>query len=295
MYAGYIEYPDWEVGRRKGHHQGLISLITHEKIMEKLEGKVNVRTRKDVNEDFLLRGSVLCSVCGKAYTASWSRGRNGRFPYFRCKTKECPEHNKSINRDIIEKEFKGILTRINPSEQILNLSRALFLKRWNKKISQVEQANKFVNKELAEIQNEITNLARVAGKTTNEKVLRAYEAEIGKLSNKELVLTEKLENNPLPRADFETALDEVFKILKNPLKYWKSDDINDKLLVLKLVFQEPLVYNRKSGFETAILSLPLRVFELSASPNSHVVEMGGIEPPCKKVPRLLLHAYSGLN
>ena len=40
IYAGYIEYPEWEVSRRKGYHKALISLETHEKIMNKLDGKV---------------------------------------------------------------------------------------------------------------------------------------------------------------------------------------------------------------------------------------------------------------
>lgn len=278
VYAGYIEYPDWEVSRRKGYHQALISLITHEKIMDKLDGRVNVRTRKDVNADFPLRGFVLCATCCKPQTASWSKGRNGRFPYYRCKTGGCAERNKSVSRDVMEKGFKAILGKVNPSEQSLNLTKALFVKRWEKKVLDTGQANEIINKELVMVQQELANLAKVAGRTTNETVLRTYEAQIEKLGNKELVLMEKLGDRPTLRADFETALNEVFKILKNPLKYWENGDIQDQRLVLKLVFQEPLAYNRKSGFETAILSLPLRVFELSTSPNSQLVEMAGIEP-----------------
>ncbi len=43
-----------------------------------------------------------------------------------------------------------------------------------------------------------------------------------------------------------------------------------------------MAYNRKSGFETAHLSLPLRVFTLPEAQKSLVVEMGGIEPPCNR-------------
>jgi len=53
-----------------------------------------------------------------------------------------------------------------------------------------------------------------------------------------------------------------------------------KRLVLKLVFEKNIAYSKNSGFGTAILSLPLRVFETFDASKSLDVEMGGIEPPC---------------
>ncbi len=45
-----------------------------------------------------------------------------------------------------------------------------------------------------------------------------------------------------------------------------------------MIFEQNLAYNRKSGFETAFLSLPLRVFTLPEAVESHVVLPVGIEP-----------------
>jgi site-specific DNA recombinase len=279
IYAGYIEYPKWEVSRRKGHHEGLISLLTYEKIMEKLSGSVSVRTRKDIGDDFPLRGFVLCAHCHRPCTASWTRKprKNYQKPYYRCNHKGCPLRNKSIDGEFMEKEFRAILRGIHPSEHTLKLSRALLLRRWEKKVTEVEQVNGALERELEGVQGEISNLTKVAGKATNEKVLSAYEKEIEKLSNKELALMERMQGGVIHRTDFETALTEVFSILKNPHDYWVNGDIYDKRLVLKMVFQEPLAYNRESAFETAVLSLPLRVFEYSATSNSLGVEMARIE------------------
>ena len=36
LYAGYIEYPMWEVARRKGHHEAIISLEVHDAIQKRL-------------------------------------------------------------------------------------------------------------------------------------------------------------------------------------------------------------------------------------------------------------------
>ena len=86
----------------------------------------------------------------------------------------------------------------------------------------------------------------------------------------------------------ETALNIVFDFLKNPLLQWQRGSIHGKKLVLKLVFERNLTYNKNSGFETAILSLPLRVFALPDAQKGQLVEMGGVEPPCNKGAQELL-------
>ena len=40
---------------------------------------------------------------------------------------------------------------------------------------------------------------------------------------------------------------------------WRTGDLRQKLLVLRLVFQEPLVYDRKTGFGTVPCSVILMV------------------------------------
>lgn len=56
-YAGYVEAPSWGVGLRKGHHEPLISFATHERILAQLKGTAQAPARKDINEDFPMRGA----------------------------------------------------------------------------------------------------------------------------------------------------------------------------------------------------------------------------------------------
>jgi hypothetical protein len=60
------------------------------------------------NDEFPLRGTVLCP-CGQALTASWSRGRTQRYPYYRCRT--CSRVN--VRRDAVEDAFVGELQGLN--------------------------------------------------------------------------------------------------------------------------------------------------------------------------------------
>ena len=74
------------------------------------------------------------------------------------------------------------------------------------------------------------------------------------------------------RPDFGTALDITFNFLKNPYLYWMKDDLQSKHLVLKLVFADRITYQRNVGLGTAVLSLPLRVFEQSCLDNYDFVD-----------------------
>ena len=193
-------------------------------------------------------------------------------PYYRCKTKGCPERNKSVRKEVIEPEFEAILGRINPSEQVLSLTKAVFVDVWQKKMADRVTRKVDIERELGKIADERAKLVQLIARATNEKVIAAYEERIGSLAEKELVLKNTrmslVEHGP----SIETALEIVFDFLKNPLERWQNGDLHTKRLVLKLVFQEKLAYNRKSGFETAILSLPLRVFTLSEAQNSRLVD-----------------------
>ena len=60
VYAGYLEVPNWDVSLRPGHHEGLISMETFQKIQARLEEGAKVPARKDINKAFALRGAVVC-------------------------------------------------------------------------------------------------------------------------------------------------------------------------------------------------------------------------------------------
>jgi site-specific DNA recombinase len=281
FYAGYIEYPNWEVSRRQAKHEPIIDLPTYNKIQEKLNATTTTHTKNILNEDFPLRGFVMCYACLQPITAGWSTGRNGKFPYYRCKTKKCEELGKSIKKQDIEKEFSDIIGKVKPSSGILNLTRAIVADVWKKKEGEIGNEIRSVENDLTKLEGERQRFIQLLARANDEKVVFAYEEHLGKLMEKEVVLKTSLMSLRKHGPNIETALDIVFDFLKNPLKQWEKGDIHTKKLVLKLVFEQNLVYNRKGGFETAILSLPLRVFTLPEAQKSTLVEMGGIEPPCR--------------
>ena len=282
FYAGFLEFLPWEVSMRKSDHEPIIDFSIHEIIQQRLKEKTTTFVKNLLNPDFPLRGFVLCSCCKQPMTASWSTGRNGRFPYYRCKTNGCDERNKSIARKNIDKEFVAILDNIKPSKQVLELTKAIVSDLWKKKELGVASRARRTEGEIRTLQDERNKLLERISRTTEDRMVAIYETRISELMEKELVLKNSVKSVNQHRPNIETALEIVFDFLRNPLKQWETGDIHRKKLVLKLVFEQKLTYNRKSGFETAILSLPLRVFTLPEAQKGSLVEMPGIEPGCNR-------------
>ncbi len=282
FYTGYIEYPLWEVSRRQARHEALIDSATYDRIQERLNGKTTTHTKNYLNPDFPLRSFVLCSTCKQPMTASWSTGSNAKFAYYRCKTKGCIERNKSVAKGVIEGEFESILGKINPSSEVLNLTKAIIADVWQKKIANRVNEKKEIEQKIQRLISEKEKLVGLALRAADDGVRMAYEEKISEIVGISRVLNNSLESFDRHVPNVETALNIVFDFLKNPLKQWQKGNIHTKKLVLRLVFEQNLAYSRKTGFETAILSLPLRVFGLPEAQKSMLVEMRGIEPRCRR-------------
>lgn len=283
VYTGYIEYERWNVSRRIGHHEPIISLDTFERNQDKLNGKIKVLSRKDNSSEFPLRGFILCSECIKPMTASWTTGRNGKHPYYHCKTKVCPLNGKSIRRKVLEGEFEAKLASIKPKEKTLALTKEILLDVWNKRIGEVDIIKRNHESSLDEVRGKIRTLLDRLSKTSNESLAGAYEKEVEKLTKEEQILENQVKVLRSSRPDFGTALDITFNFLKNPYLYWKKGDLKAKHLVLKLVFSDRIIYERGVGLGTANLSLPLRVFELNELGDSSNVDPTGLEPATPSV------------
>ena len=67
-YAGYVEAPNWGVELRVGQHEPIISAQTYQRIQERLKGGFYAPRQSDLNDDFPLRGHVVCSDCGTPLT-----------------------------------------------------------------------------------------------------------------------------------------------------------------------------------------------------------------------------------
>ncbi len=73
LYAGMIEYLPWSVSIRKGHHAGLITYETFQKIQMRLKENAKAPARADLSQHFPLRQAVQCGSCGRLLGGAFSR------------------------------------------------------------------------------------------------------------------------------------------------------------------------------------------------------------------------------
>ncbi len=250
LYAAYIASKAYGITPRDAQHDGLISKATYAKIQERIAGRANAPARKDLNRDFALRGSVTCSCCGNNITASWSKGLTKHYAYYLCQTKGCDFYGKSIARDKIEGEFESLLQSVQPSKGLVKTTLAMFRTYWEIKIAQAKENASAITSEIKDAETQIAKLVDRIVKISNEDAISAIENKIGELEQRKLILAEKAANHAAPQPPFKESLELSLRFLANPYNIWASGVFELKRLVLKLVFVEPLRYDRESGYRT---------------------------------------------
>lgn len=258
LYAGYIEYPKWDVPRIKGKHTGFITLETYLEVQNRFKSRAKPH-RKDYSRDFPLRPYVLCDSCGIPMTGSFHTGRNKKHPHYFCRNRSCKFNNKNIPKVIFETKFSELLSRVKPSDELVNLTQDILLETWNNRLENDSLHKINITNEIKRITDELEEFLKRVGRTDNDTLIEVYEQKIKELVEKKRELEKQLQTNPYTNQKFGTALEKVFETIKNPIGMWQSDDYRDKKTILFMYFEEKLRYNYQDGFGTAGLAYPIKL------------------------------------
>lgn len=285
LYTGYIEYPKWDIPLVKGHHKGIITLDTYNKVQEKLNKGIKAPIRKDNNNDFPLRGFVLCCHCKKPMTASWHKGRNKRYAHYFCKNRACwvsknelPRNlTKNVLNSYMHQQFEELLSNIKPTQEVMDLTKAILKDIWaNRSTLEVNQQRKN-SIHLIELTEQKNNLVNQISKTNSELLRKEYEHQVESI----LVEIENMKQQSqrtYSSKTFGTACEIVLARIENPIVMWQSDSYRDKRLLLEMFFDDRVTYDLEVGFGTVNLACLPRLLCLKPEENSRLVEMPGVEP-----------------
>ena len=123
-------------------HAPLISYETYLTIQKRDKILAKAPARKDLHEDFPLRGFVICGCCEEPMTSCWSKGRNQKYPYYMCFNKACDEFRKSIRKEEVEEAFELFLTTLKPSEELFYMSFHMFKDMWEDRMMTTKKKRK---------------------------------------------------------------------------------------------------------------------------------------------------------
>ena len=261
VYAGMVHAPVWGISMREGNHEGLVSFETFRRVKEKLNATPLAPTRKDVSKDFILRGFLQCSECGYHLTASWSKGRSKKYPYYHCHNKTCSCRGKTTPRAKLESEVEAVLKTLAPKPNVVDAAREMFKALWARKQAQVEVHATALKTKLAECEKQINGLLERVVDTDNTRIVKTYESKINALEEEKLLIAEKIKKQTKPAKTFDESVRTAIEFLLNPIKPYLYGDETRKRMVLKLAFGAPLVYDRDSGLRTATPSMPFQVLQ----------------------------------
>ena len=280
LYAGYLEFPKWDITLTKGQHEPLISYATYQVIQARLDERSVAPARKDISSDFPLRGFLICDACGHPLTACWAQSHTGqKHPYYLCQYRGCIEKGKSIRRDKLEDEFGARLKALVPARTTFELAESMFRIAWEERSCSVTSETTRLKSKGRQIDRDVESLLKKLVQTDRTSSMSAYENRIAELEREKAFIEGEVARIATPDHPFDEMFELSMRFLANPYEIWEKGDLNIKQTVLRLVFAQPLVVNRKTGVQTEETTFPFNALRFLEGTDCKVVLPEGLELP----------------
>jgi site-specific DNA recombinase len=245
IYAGWIIGSNVKV---KGLHTPLISQELFDDVQRALKGEEGAARpieHKKLNEDFPLKGFVLCAGCGKKLTAGWVRGRKDRYARYWCWNTKCAT-KVGASRDEVEGAFVQILGMMQPTEAYVRELPRVVKEYWAHRLERVTTERRTLSNRMSEI------------KTLNQKILlQKVNDEISAEDFavlKENVTQQKAEvEAQLNALDAEVAtvgqlLQETQEKIVNLHQAWQTGTVQQRQELAFALYSEGLYWSAETKF-----------------------------------------------
>lgn len=271
FYYGVMEAKAWDLEK---HHN--YETVTDENTWLKVNQLLNSNNqmRLSRNESFELRRHVLCGSCLKPLTASFSRGRNNRYPYYHCVNKLCTNHTR-ISKFDLETRFSEYLGHFKLSNSQRKLLKAVLLDKLEEKVKENELFIAGKQKRLEDLNIERTYTIKANGK----EILSDEEAkkEIERIKVEENVIDVELADAKYDRNEAEAVINFTESFLSDVKLLWKKLDFTRKRFLLSRMFPKKVIF--KDGyFGTEELSPSFALIKEIAEAEEPLVIPRGFEP-----------------
>ena len=258
----------------KGNFTPIISekdFYTAQSILNSINTGVKKRLRE--NPDFPLRNLIMCSYCKAPLTGSWSTGRNRRYGYYHCRTKDCKFGN--IKKDVLESQFIRTLKNLQPSDKIIELFNQVVIDVWKQKQKDKLELVKKLEIDIKKLKDKKKNIAEFVIKGTfDDETYKEFKNEIdGKIALKTMQLNELSVNYD----DIGSCINHCTYFLSNIAKLWITSNINLKVKFQNIIFPEGAIYNNGT-IDIDKISTIFKVLQVKDAEESTLVDHRGLEP-----------------
>jgi site-specific DNA recombinase len=274
FYAGELHVAAWDV-RRPSNCVSLTSPEIFDRVQALLRNmRGPARSNLRDNPDFPLRGFVRCGRCGRQITASWSKGRRRKYPYYRCQNRNCKAVNR--RREEMEKLFVDFLRRLCPKPEYRALFGEIIIDVWKHKQSEATALQVSAQRQLAALRERKQRLIEAF---LYERVIDSgtYQEQLHKL-NEELAFAEIEEREcRVQELDIEAAVSFGELLLLDAPRLWSESSPDQRRRLQQALFPDG-VHFENGNYRTAQTSLLFYNLEEEPHRKEDLVALTGIEP-----------------
>lgn len=248
FYCGYVFSKRFEIDKI-GNHKPMIN----ESIFYRVQAILDHRSYTGgihysrINENFPLRGDVICGNCGSALSGSYSKGRHDKYPYYFCL--KC-RPSKSIPKDDFEESFLKFMAEYMPNKQLTHVFTAMVKNKWQSRYSHLETRLKAIENDLKALHEVRKRLVRkhLEGVYSDE----IYEEQMAEIGHQMLVKNTIKDEAKLQTIDIDIIVNFMDNFLWNMDKAWREGTIHQRKLLTGSIFPKKLTFTN-GEFRTAEL------------------------------------------
>jgi site-specific DNA recombinase len=245
LYAGFIHAPEFGVSRR-GDFDPLVTEETFYRVQAVIEGRVQTTVpHKRSRPDFPLKGLVRCETCGRPLTASWSKGRNGRFAYYHC-WRQCRAVN--ISKTKLEGLFVDELKELQPNPGFMRLVKEHVLRAWEQRktevcrdVDEIERREKAIRQKLDRLDEAFLFAQSID--------IDTYDRHKDKLRQELTLLEIERHSDMLEKFDVEGILAFAERVLPRASDLWVQASLDQRQRLQQLFFPEGVAFEENGLFE----------------------------------------------
>ncbi len=159
------------------------------------------------------------------------------------------------------------------------MAKAMIEELWEEREKMADEDKQSIKTEVRSLERTIDQYMDRIVETDERTVINAYENQIRRLEEQKTLSHEGVKICGRQLKPFDDTFRPAMTFLANPQKLWGSNRLEDKRMVLRLVFAEKLPYQRDGGFRTVRTALTFMLLQRLKGSNMEVARPEGVEPP----------------
>lgn len=223
----------------KGEHEPLVSQATFMKVQDIMNGTLAGGIRIGKHPDFPLRRFVICAKCGSPFTGAYSRGKGGRYAYYRCYNRSC---SGNIPKKFMETRFLNFLEDTQPTEEIYQCFQSALLDRLNSVQKDLDTQQSSIQADMDDLKQQKATMTRklAAGIICDDEYTNYIKSAQRRL------LTLEAEAESLTTGVNGKKISEnvyhIGEVIKNMKRLWENATMEHRIKLQTTVFPDGILY-----------------------------------------------------